>query len=66
MVILNKLLPTKLTMVILNKLLLTKISENMLSHIYSQVNHFLLLQDINNHFKDAYAINRADGFLTSN
>ena len=38
----------------------------MLSHIDSQLNHFLLLNYINGHCKDASYINRVDVFLTIN
>ena len=40
-----------------------QVTKNMLSHIDSQGNHFLLLKEINNHCKDASSINRTDGFL---
>ena len=40
-----------------------RISKNMLSHIDSQGNHFLLLKEINDHCKDASEINRANGFM---
>ena len=42
-----------------------QISENMLSQIDSQSNHFLLIKEINEHYKDSSAINRANGFLIS-
>ena len=42
-----------------------QIAENMLSQIDSEGNHFLLLKEISDHCKDASAINKVDGFLTS-
>ena len=42
-----------------------QISKNVLSQIESQDNHFLLLKEINDNWKDASEINRAGGFLTS-
>ena len=41
-----------------------QITENILSQIDSEVNHFLLLKEINDHGKDESAINRANIFLT--
>ena len=37
----------------------------MLSQIDSQGNHFLLIKEINEHYKYSSAINRANGFLIS-
>ena len=42
-----------------------KIAENMLSHIYSQCNQFLLLKENNNKCKEASEISRADKFMTN-
>ena len=41
-----------------------QIDKNKLSHIDSQVNHLIFLNEINDHCKNASEINRADKFLT--
>ena len=48
----------------IEKMTTDKISENILSQIDSQGNQLLLLKNIGNHRKYAYAINRAEQFMT--
>ena len=49
----------------IEKMTTDKISENILSQIDSQGNHFLLLKEINNNCKYSPEINRVYKFLTS-
>ena len=41
-------------------------ADNMLLQVDSEVKHFLLVKEINDHCKDDYSINKTNGLLTSN